>query len=609
MKQIFLILSIIISCSVFSQKKSIDQSVYNDWKLLGKPQISNDGKWVSYEVNPQKGDGWLYIYNTVYGSYDSISRGYDAKFSGDSRILVFKIKPQADTVRKAILAEVKKDDLPKDSLGIYTPEKKHLEKVARVKSFKLPEEGTDWLAYQLEKALPVKDTTEKSDTAQVKKEKGKGKKKDKKKDKKEGTELVIKKVIEGKTFSYKNVSDYEVAKNGKLFAFITSSNDSIDSSFVHRFDPKKETSTIIFENPGECKQISIDDDGKQLAFVYSSDTSKFKNYDLVYWNTKAKQTNIAIDSLTSGLPLNWRVSEHKKPNFSKDGEKLYFGTAPKIETEPKDTLLKEEKVQVDVWNWKDPLLQPHQKKQVEKEKKRNYLAAYFPDKNEMVQLGSEEIPDIRSYDHGNTNIAMGFTNKPWQQLISWDDNYRDYYTINISTGKKTLQLTRQQSSASLSPAGKYIVWYLATDSSWYVKNVNDGETISLTKNLPFNFYFELNDIPQLPGNYGIAGWTEEDEYVLIYDKYDIWKFDPAGKEKPFRITDGFGRENDIRFRYQKLDRESTWVEKEMMLSAFNFENKQSGYYKISYKSKAAPEKLIMPCYRSSRCSCFLGVVG
>jgi len=228
---------VFIAFSSYAQKKPVSQSDYEPWKILNKTQISNNGKWVSYEVNPQKDEGWLYIYNTIDGSYDSISRGYDAKFSGDSRILVFKIKPQADTVRKAKLAEVKKDDLPKDSLGIYTPEKKHLEKIARVKSFKLPENGTDWLAFQLEKALPVKDTTEKSDTTQIKKEKEKDKKKDKKKKKNEGTELVIKKVIEGKTFSFKNVSDYEVAKNGELFAFIIASNDSIDSTFVHRFDP------------------------------------------------------------------------------------------------------------------------------------------------------------------------------------------------------------------------------------------------------------------------------------------------------------------------------------------------------------------------------------
>ncbi len=56
---------------------------------------------------------------------------------------------------------------------------------------------------------------------------------------------------------------------------------------------------------------------------------------------------------------------------------------------------------------------------------------------------------------------------------------------------------------------------------------------------------------------------------MIYDKYDIWKFDPAGKDEAVRITNGFGRENDIRFRYQKLDRDQVYVEKGMYLTGFN----------------------------------------
>lgn len=591
-KNLIIIFTLCFSTFLFSQKKPIDQSVYKDWKLLKKSQISNDGKWLSFEVNPQKGDGWLYVYNTMDGNYDSVSRGYDAQFSGDSKILVFKIKPQADTVRKAKLAEVKKEDLPKDSLGIYTPEKKHLQKVPRVQSFKLSENGTDWLSYQLEKEIQTADTTKNPDTTALKTEKIKNKK-----NKAKGTELIIAKVIEGKTFSFKNVSDYAVAKSGQLFAFIRSINDSIDSTMVYRFDPEKEIAEQVFSNPGESKQITVDENGRQLAFLYSSDTAKTKNYILGYWQNKYPQAQIIVDSLCHNLPEGWRVSQHNKPNFSRDGKKLFFGTAPKIEALPKDTLIDEEKVHVDVWNWKDPLIQPHQKKQLEKEQKRNFKAVYIPAKEQMVQLCDEDTPEITIYDHGNSDLALGYTEKPYSQLISWDDNYRDYYAIHLSTGKKTKLLTRQQSWANLSATGKYILWYLTTDSSWYIKNTANSETISLTKNLPFNFYNELNDVPQLPGSYGVAGWTENDEYVLIYDKYDIWKFDPQGKEKPLRITAGYGREHNIRFRYQKLDREATFVEKEMILTAFNFKNKQSGYYSTNYKSKKEPEKLIMDDYR------------
>ena len=575
----------------FSQKRPVDQSDYESWKLLKTPIISQDGKWISYEVNPLKGDGQLFIYNTETGARDSVSRGYAAKFSGDSHILAFKVKPEEDTMRKAKLAEVKKDKLPKDSLGIYTPAKKHLAKIARVKSFKLAEEGDDWLAYLLEEPLPVKDTTDSTDTTNVKK------KPKQKKAKQKGNELVILKVIEGREFRFDNVTDYEVSRNGERFGFITAVGDSIDSTLVYQFDTEKQKAEKIFENAGVAKQITVDDDGEQISFVYSADTAKAKNYNLAYWAKKSGNAQVIIDSTQQNLPENWRVSEHRKPDFSRDGKKLFFGTAPGVKPEPKDTLLKEEKVQVDIWNWKDPLLQPQQKKQLKKEKKRNYLAAYFLEKDRMIQLADEEVDEVRLYDHGDAGMALGHTIKPYSQLISWEGSYRDYYAIDVTTGARKQLLKKHPSTARLSPSGKYLLWFQNSDSSWYVTNVENEKVVSLSKELPFNFYNELNDIPKLPGNYGIAGWCKDERYVLINDRYDIWKFDQEGKEEPFRITDGYGRENEIRFRYQKLDKESTFVEENMMLTAFDHTNKQGGFFLAGYKQANQPQKLIMDDHR------------
>ncbi|MFP4471579.1 MAG: alpha/beta hydrolase family protein [Bacteroidales bacterium] len=574
--------------SLLAQKKPLDHSVYDEWKILSDTRISDDGRWVTWEVNPQKGDGWLYIFDTETGKTDSVSRGYNARFSGDSQLLAFKIKPGEDTLRAAKKAKMKDDEMPKDSLGIWVLEKNDLRKVARVKSFLLPEEGSGWLAYHLEKPLPVKDTADKVDsTAKPKKKKKKG----------DGTELVIRKVIEGTEFSFEDVTEYTASKNGNLFGFITQRKDSIDSTAVFRFDPKKEMVMSIFERDGIAKQINADEQGAQLAFVFSSDTSKVKNYNLGYWQKKQSEARIVIHSRSGGLPENWRVSEHRKPDFSENGEKLFFGTAPQKEPLPEDTLLAEEKVHVDVWHWRDPLIQPQQKKQLKHEEKRNYLAVFYPDQEKMVQLGTEEIPDVRTFDKGNANMALGYTYLPYSLLITWDDTYRDYYAIDMETGEKTKLLDKQQSYVSLSPGGNYILWYQTNDSTWYVKKLLSGQKTSLTANLPFNFYYELNDIPQLPGSYGLAGWTEDDEYVLIYDKYDIWRFDPEGKKTPERITGGYGRGQKIIFRYEKLNREAEYVEKEMMLSAFDEVSKASGFYTADPYDEKAPEKIIMKDYR------------
>ncbi len=179
--KVLLFIILFSNCFLFlnAQPKSpLNHSVYDDWKSISNQAISNDGSWITYEINPQEGDGLLFLYNTLLGSYDSIQRGYKAILSSNSNILVFNIKPQFDTVRAAKLKKVKKDKLPKDSLGIWVTDTDHIKKFVGLKSYKVPKEKSDWIAFLMEKPESKKDTLQ-SDTTKVKKKKAKGKKKKK----------------------------------------------------------------------------------------------------------------------------------------------------------------------------------------------------------------------------------------------------------------------------------------------------------------------------------------------------------------------------------------------------------------------------------------------
>ena len=41
-----------------------------------------------------------------------------------------------------------------------------------------------------------------------------------------------------------------------------------------------------------------------------------------------------------------------------------------------------------------------------------------------------------------------------------------------------------------------------------------------------------DDHPDDPPPHGFMGWQQDDKYVYIYDRYDIWKCDPTGKRNP-----------------------------------------------------------------------------
>lgn len=195
-------------------------------------------------------------------------------------------------------------------------------------------------------------------------------------------------------------------------------------------------------------------------------------------------------------------------------------------------------------------------------------------------------------------MALGFSNLPYRQLITWDDNYTDIYSVNTETGEVKPELYKKNSYYSFSPGGQYLLWYEPSDSAWYVKKLLTGNIVSLTKQLATAFYDEQNDIPQLPGSYGVAGWTENDKAILIYDQFDIWKFDPEGNAKPQMITGGFGRDNNLVFRYLKLDPEQEFIQMPVLVSAFNKITKQSGYYRINSETDL-PVKLVMDDFRFS----------
>ena len=105
------ILLLVSFTSSFAQKKSITIDDFASWKRIQNQQVSNNGKFISYELNEQKGNGKLIIYSVENKTNVTITYAYDAKFSPNNDFLIYKIKPSADTVRKAKLAEVKKEKM------------------------------------------------------------------------------------------------------------------------------------------------------------------------------------------------------------------------------------------------------------------------------------------------------------------------------------------------------------------------------------------------------------------------------------------------------------------------------------------------------------------
>ena len=117
-KTSLLLILILFTFQSIGQKKILDHTVYNDWKSLKNTSVSPNGKYISFQVDPHRGDGLLHWMSAQGDRKDSISRGQNARFSSSENILIFSIYPGYDTIRQLKLDEVKKEKMVKDTLGV-----------------------------------------------------------------------------------------------------------------------------------------------------------------------------------------------------------------------------------------------------------------------------------------------------------------------------------------------------------------------------------------------------------------------------------------------------------------------------------------------------------
>ncbi len=142
-----ILLLLILTGYSYSQEKDtviskvvLDHSVYEKWNRLENPKIDLSGNYVSYEINPQRGDGFLVNIDLKSNKIDTFYRSYELSYSANSDFIIFKTKPPFELTRKLKLEKKKNEELPKDTLSIKLLKKfainKNLDTIIKIPDFK-----------------------------------------------------------------------------------------------------------------------------------------------------------------------------------------------------------------------------------------------------------------------------------------------------------------------------------------------------------------------------------------------------------------------------------------------------------------------------------------
>ena len=232
---------------------------------------------------------------------------------------------------------------------------------------------------------------------------------------------------------------------------------------------------------------------------------------------------------------------------------------------------------VEVWTSEDPLLYTEKNNSLERDRKFTYLAVYRTGADRFYQLASTEYPESSRPDEGRGAHVLLYNDTPYSKQTMWEGGpaARDVVVVNLETGKRTPVIEGEPGYFDWSPEGKFVTWYNPRDSVYRSYDLAAGQLHTLTNSTLGTFYDERNDQPNDPYPYGSAGWTDNDQAVLLYDRYDIWRFDPTKDGSGERLTKG--RETGVEYRYYDLDRERRAVDDELLLVTQADSNYYGGY--------------------------------
>ncbi|GMV22826.1 MAG: acylaminoacyl-peptidase [Acidimicrobiia bacterium] len=598
------------------QKRAIGYDTMDYWRSIGGTRVSDDGQWLAYATSSQAEDGELIVRNLASGKEFRHPRGSAPNFTPDAKFVVFTIlppksngddddAPEGGASQGGESAGGNNNAANRNAAGIMSLENGQVTTIEQVSTIRLAPESSTWVAFHKARAGAAGGrggrggagggagrgggaaAAEAGQAASGGNAQGRGntppaKRKD------VGAELIVRNLATGQDVTIAEVSEFAWGKGGAWLAYGVSSNDAAkDGAFARQMSDG--ATRTLHTGKGNYKQFAFDEAGAQLAFL--SDQAEYEKpvspYRLYFWKAGEQAAAELVSGATRGMPAGMVVHDSAL-RFSEDGSQLYLNTAPPPPP-PADPNAKRP-INVDVWNYLDGQLQPMQRVRATQERNRSYRAVWHVGDKRFVQLATPDMPSVNPGT--NTARAIGSSDLPYQQFVSWDQGYNDVFLVDLKNGQRRKVLERTSQVPSLSPGGGYLTWFDEFAGHWFSYRISDGLKVNLTERLPVKFSQEDHDTPDQPGSYGLAGWTDNDRTIWLYDQFDIWEVRPDGTNARM-ITGGEGRTQQVVFRYRNLDSEQRTIPTSgpVLLSATDDRTKATGFYRVT--SGSAPQKVVM----------------
>jgi dipeptidyl aminopeptidase/acylaminoacyl peptidase len=561
-----LILFVAAVTGLATEKRPLEYTDIMKFREIHGTVISEDGQWAAFAAEPGRGDGEAVIRHTSDSRLYRIERGSRPVFAKNSLWLAAAVKTPAAS------PEPEKQN---PGMALLNLESGDIREYERVMKFVFSDDSK-WLAFRKYKKEADKEE----------------KKAEEKIDIEPGTNLMLINLETGEEIQIPFVTEFSFDTPSRYLAYATVTENGKDNGLNYVELSGQGWARKIIEQKEQAvySRLEWTENESRLAFMTAEKNGGKSPAQVAIriWDADKDRLREAVNP--SQAPQGWALTENSGLEWSRDGERLFFGFQPGEMVEAVRQNGDEEqpgesdlfavndilgKREVDVWHWDDPYIIPHQKEMWSQVKEQAYTAVYHAGSGRVVPLADRDMPRIRTRE--NSPRALGYLDAPYRKLVTWYGRLSDLYLVDIKDGSRTKVVARLEHEASLSPTGRYVVYFM--DKHWHLFDSRKKKTVNLTQSLPVPFYDVDHDYPSPVPGYGTAGWLENDEAVLLYDKYDIWKF-PLPGGSPVCLTGKYGRENLYTFRIQKLDpeKDAFSASQRLLLSAYHNYDKNWGFY-------------------------------
>jgi dipeptidyl aminopeptidase/acylaminoacyl peptidase len=551
-------------------------------------------------------------------------------FTSDGKFALFQILPTKKENEDARKANTRPADMPQNAMGIMDLSTGKVERIERVRRFAVPEEG-NYVVYLIEpkpEPAPAGRGTEGGVAAATPPAGGAGRQGAAAGGRQGaggtagargggrggsrteyGVEMIVSNLADKSQRSFADVLDIQLTRDGKNMVYTVSARKPESNGiYLIPFGSAGESKALL---AGRGRYTRITWNEKQTQMLFSSDKD-----DATAAQPKAKiylvdMANPSATELLSASMPNFKqgyvISDRGGLSFSQDSTRVFFsiakpGEAPEQPAEGEaapatpapaaSATTDPDKVNADLWHWKDDFIQPMQKVRGNQDANRSYSVVYNVGSKKLTQLSDDTLPQVTPQADGRW--ALGSDDRPYRIMVGYEQgNMSDYYLVNTDDGSRKKLLTKATGGISFSTTARYGMRFDGKD--WISISIPDGKETNLTKDLGVNFYNENHDTPSTPGSFGNAGWTKDDSFVLLNDRYDIWKVAPNGSGAK-NLTEGLGRKEKIIFRYVNMRTEpgerGIDPAQPMLLSAVNEWTRDTGFYRTKFEG-GTPQKLLM----------------